>query len=257
MCKLPKIFRIILSAFILISNSFAIERFSIPSLDELKRLHIEGVNGEYNLEKLNSIYATGRILYYTDNETIEREFRIYKKRPNKYRSFFETNLDNKKVQLEITYDGDNAVKLFSHEGREVYRENLEGDELESIKFESKIDGPFLLLLGENKKYITIEGFDYIEGEKCILLSVDEGSKYPYRKIWLSAENFQEVKYDSHVIRNGEEQLEEVYYRNFKNIQGILFPSRTDKFINGKRNFTTFVDNFDVNYGLFDSLFDIE
>ena len=31
---------------------------------------------------------------------------------------------------------------------------------------------------------------------------------------------------------GEEQLEEVFYRNFKNMQGILFASRMDKFING-------------------------
>ena len=59
------------------------------------------------------------------------------------------------------------------------------------------------------------------------------------------------------IAEGEEQLEEVFYRNFKNMQGILFASRMDKFINGKRNFTTFVDDFNVNYGLYDSLFDID
>ena len=62
----------------------------LPSLDELKRLHIEGSNGQYTLDKLNSIFASGRILYYSEDETIERGFRIYKKRPNKYRSFYET-----------------------------------------------------------------------------------------------------------------------------------------------------------------------
>ena len=39
--------------------------------------------------------------------------------------------------------------------------------------------------------------------------------------------------------------------------GILFASRMDKFVDGKRLFTTFVDDFNVNYGLYDSLFDID
>ena len=109
---------------------------------------------------------------------------------------------------------------------------------------------------ENKRFITIVGYEYIEGEKCILLKIDGRSQYPYRNVWLSAEHFQEIKYDRNTTEDGAEKLEEVFNRNFKNMQGILFASRTDKFVNGKRNFTTFVDDFNVNYGLYDSLFDI-
>ena len=87
--------------------------------------------------------------------------------------------------------------------------------------------------------------------------VDERSKYPYRNIWLSTENFQEVKFDRLVLRGDEELVEEVHFRNFKNMQGVIFASRMDKFVNGKRNFTTFIDDFNVNYGLYDSLFDLE
>lgn len=250
--KLPTIAFII---FAFASQLFAEENVEFPTLDELKRLHTEGKNGQYTLDKLNSVYASGRILYYTDDETIERGFRIYKKRPNKYRSFYETKLAKKIVQLEVIYDGESAIQIFSHGGREVYRENLQGEALESIKFESKLEGPFLLVMEENKQYITIAGYEYIEGEKCFLLKIDERSQYPYRNIWLSAENFQEIKVDRISVQESEEQLEEVFYRNFKNMQGILFASRTDKFINGKRNFTTFVDDFNVNYGLYDSLFD--
>ena len=236
---------------------FADVNVEIPTLDELKRLHIEGENGQYTLDKLNSIFASGRILYYTDEETIERGFRIYKKRPNKYRSFYETKLAKKIVQLEVIYDGESAIQIFSHGGREVYRENLQGEALESIKFESRLEGPFLLVMEENKQYITIAGYEYIEGEKCILLEIDERSQYPYRNVWISAENFQEIKFDRITVKEGEEQIEEVFYRNFKNMQGILFASRMDKYINGKRNFTTFVDDFNVNYGLYDSLFNLD
>ena len=252
--KLP---RFVIIVFALIAKLAAQENVEIPTLDELKRLHIEGENGQYTLDKLNSIFATGRILYYAEDETIERGFRIYKKRPNKYRSFYETKLAKKIVQLEVIYDGEDATQIFSHGGREVYRENLQGEALESIKLESRLEGPFLLVMEENKQYITVVGFEYIEGEKCILLEIDERSQYPYRNVWISAENFQEIKFDRISVKEGEEQLEEVFYRNFKNIQGILFASRIDKFINGKRNFTTFIDDFNANYGLYDSLFDLD
>ena len=115
----------------------------------------------------------------------------------------------------------------------------------------------LLVAEENKQYVTIAGYEYIDGQKCFLLMVDERSKYPYRNIWLSTENFQEVKFDRLVLRGDEELVEEVHFRNFKNMQGVIFASRMDKFVNGKRNFTTFIDDFNVNYGLYDSLFDLE
>ena len=47
-----------------------------------------------------------------------------KKKPNKYRSYFETKLAKKIVQLEAIYDGQGAIQIFSHGGREVYREKL-------------------------------------------------------------------------------------------------------------------------------------
>ena len=182
--------------------------------------------------------------------------------PTKSLFFFSYNVmikNNGKntVQLEIIYDGESAIQIFSHGGREVYREKLLGEALEAVKFESKLEGPFLTVMEENKRYITIAGYDYIDGEKCILLKIDDRSRYPYKNIWISAENFQEIKFERIALEEGLEQLEEVYYRNFKNIQGILFASRMDKFVDGKRNFTTFVDDFNVNYGLYDSLFEID
>ena len=89
------------------------------------------------------------------------------------------------------------------------------------------------------------------------MKIDERSQYPYSNIWISAENFQEIKFDRITLKEGKERLEEVFYRNFKNIQGILLASRMDKYVDGKRNFTTFVDDFNVNYGLYDSLFDLD
>tara|TARA_A200000113_G_scaffold82791_2_gene73630 strand:+ start:107 stop:883 length:777 start_codon:yes stop_codon:yes gene_type:complete len=239
------------------SHLTAEETSELPTIDELKRLHTKGENGQYSMDNLNSVYASGRILFYSEDETIERGFRIFKKRPNKYRSFYETKLAKKIVQLEAIYDGQSAIQIFSHGGREVYREKLQGEALEAIKFESKLEGPFLLVAEENKQYVTIAGYEYIDGQKCLLLLVDERSKYPYRNIWLSTENFQEVKFDRLVLRGDEELVEEVHFRNFKNMQGVIFASRMDKFVNGKRNFTTFIDDFNVNYGLYDSLFDLE
>ena len=141
--KLPAIAIIILA---LTAQLLAEEYAELPSLDELKRLHMEGDNGQYTLDKLNSIFASGRIVHYKEDETVERVFRIYKKRPSKYRSFYETKTAKKIVQLEVIYDGENAIQIFSHGGREVYRENLQGEALDSVKFESRLEGPFLLVM---------------------------------------------------------------------------------------------------------------
>ena len=242
--------------FIALFTNLAAENNKLPTLDEIKRSHLEENSGYYSVGKLNSVFATGRIVNYSNDETIERSFRIYKKRPNKFRSFYETKNAQKIVQLEVIFDGDNAIQIFSHEGSEVYRENLQGDALEAVRLESKLEGPFLLVMEENEQYLKLDAIDYVEGEKCFLLRVDERSIYPYRNIWISSNNFQEVKFDRLKIIESGEQLEEIFYRNFKNVQGILLASRMDKFVNGKRVFTTFVDEFNVNYGLYDSLFDV-
>ena len=226
----------------------------MPSVSDLVSLHIENNNGQYNLNKLSSIYAIGRILYFDTEETVERSFRIYKKRPNKYRSYYETKMGKELLQLEVIYNGTEAIQILSHGGREVYREKLEGEALESVKFEAKMEGPFLLA-SENPDFLTVIGYEMIEDQKCILLSLDEQSPYPYRNIWLNADNYQEVKFDRYISDDqGGLLLEEVYFKNFKTIQNVLFASRMDKDIDGKRTFSTFIDNFEVNCGLFNSLF---
>ena len=70
------------------------------------------------------------------------------------------------VQLEVIFDGENAIQIFSHGGREVYREKLQGEALESIKFESKLEGPFLLVMEENKQYITIMAMNILRGKSA-------------------------------------------------------------------------------------------
>ena len=236
---------------------FASDKEQLPTLDEIKRMHVEGSFGSFNLNNLNSIFASGRILYYAENDTTERSFRIFKKRPNKYRSYYETKVAKKNVQLEVIFDGEAGIQIFSHDGREVYRERLEGDSLEAIRFESRLEGPLLLVMEENKEFLRIVEYQNIEGIKCILITVDPRSKYPYRNIWLSADNFQEIKYDRIKKQDGVDILEENYNRDFKTIQGILFASRSDKFVNSKRIYTTFVDEFNINHGLYDSLFNID
>lgn len=244
-------------AFIYIIITFSLagdENLELPSLDELRRLHIEGMSGKYGSDITNSILANGRILNYKNSDTIERRFRLYKKKPNKYRAFYETKSAKKIIQLEIIFDGKNGQRIISHGGQEVYREKLEGEDLDAMRTESRIEGPFLLVLEENKEFLEVIGYEYVEGEKCILLRVDESSLLPYRNIWLSINNYQEIKFDRYINSEGNEVLEEFYFRDFKTKEGVIFPSRSDKFVDGKRIITTFVDDFDVNYGLYDSLF---
>ena len=249
----------ILKAFLfgLFQLANASDTYEIPNLEELVQNHYENNNGKSHFDDLSSLYATGRILHFQDNETIERSFRIYKKRPDKYRAFYETNIGKKNVQLELIFDGSEATQIFSHGDTEVYREKLEGNALEEIRQEARIEGPFLQA-SEEPEYITIEGYDYIGDEKCVVLSVDKRSKHAFGKIWLSLDHYQEVKFERETTNSeGISEIEEVYFKNYKKVQNVLLASRIDKNVEGKRRFSTFIDNFEVNYGLFDSLFIID
>ncbi len=254
---LYRLFIIKASLFALCLSAYVSDPYEIPSLDELVQYHYENNNGKAHFDDLSSLYATGRILYFQDDETVERAFRIFKKRPNKYRAFYQTNIGKKNVQLELIFDGVEAIQIFSHDGTEVYRERLEDNALEEVKQEASIEGPFLLA-SEQPEYITIEGYDYIGDEKCVVLSIDERSKYPFDKIWLSLKHYQEIKFEQKTLDSeGISVIEEVYFKDYKKVQNILLASRIDKNIDGKRRFSTFIDNFEINYGLFDSLFKID
>ena len=56
--KLPSIAIVIFASTF---QLFAEKNLELPTLDELKRLHIEGNLGQYSLNKLNSIFASGRV----------------------------------------------------------------------------------------------------------------------------------------------------------------------------------------------------
>lgn len=251
--KIIQIFLVL--GFIIFAN--ADESLDFPSIEELKSLHYQNNNGKAYFDGLSSLFASGRILRFEDDETIERAFRIFKKRPNKYRTYYETDVGNKRVQLELIFDGLNAVQIFSHGGQEVYRENLEGEALDAVKLEARIEGPFLLVC-EEPELISIDGYEFVENEKCIVLSIDKKCSYSFSRIWLSTEHYQEVKYERHSFdSDGNITTEEVFFKNYKKIQNLLLASRIDKNIDGKRRFSTFIDNFEINYGLFDSLFKVE
>ena len=112
-------------------------------------------------------------MYYAEDETIERAF-VYKKRPNKFRSFYETKLAKKIVQLEVILTV-KCYQIFSHGGRGLSRKSPRRS-TRIIKFES-LEGPFLLVMEENKQYITIAGYEYIE-EKNASIKSDERSQFP-------------------------------------------------------------------------------
>lgn len=228
----------------------------LPTLKSLKEEHIENNNTQYVHNKLNSFLAKGRLLKSGANANEEQLFRIYKKKPDKYRSFHQVTVRNIITTTENIYDGEAAISIVSQNGQEVSRSEIVGEELEKMKREAGMDGPFLLVCEEG--YLTVDAFEMVEGVECVRLIADERSSYPFEKIWLRLDNFQEAKTSQLELGDdGEEQLVEIFYSEFDKTKGTIFARRMDKKINGQLIYTTIIDLFETNYGIYNSFFKAE
>jgi len=229
---------------------------SLPSLKSLREGHIKFNNTQYVHNKLNSFLAKGRVLRQENDKTEEQVFRIYKKRPDKYRSFHAVVIKNIVITTENIYDGKSAISIVSRNGQEISRNPILGDELSQLKLESLMDGPFIIVLNEGT--LKVEALERVEGVDCVRLLVDGNSEHPYRNIWLRLDNFQEAKITQiQKEPNGQEQLVDIYFSEFDATQGTIFARRSDKKINGELVYTTIVDLFETNYGIYNSFFKVD
>jgi hypothetical protein len=228
----------------------------LPTLKSLKEEHVKSNNTQYVHNKINSFLAKGRLLRIGADATEEQLFRIYKKKPNKYRSFHQVTVRNIITTTENIYDGEAAISIISKNGQEVSRQKVLGDELLDIKREAVMDGPFLIVHEEG--CLTVDAFELVEGVECVRLLVDKRSQHPYEKIWLRLDNFQEAKTSQlEISADGEDQLIEFYYSEFQKTKGTIFSQRVDKKINGELVYTTIIDLFETNYGIYNSFFKAE
>lgn len=99
----------------------------------------------------------------------------------------------------------------------------------------------------------IVGDEDVSGRRCYVLTVKEGSKSPFTKMWLEKKNLVLIKAENK--RSGTENIMWVN-SDFRKIKGDWeMPYKTEMYMDGKLTSTAVVKSLEINKGLQEDLFD--
>jgi outer membrane lipoprotein-sorting protein len=211
------------------------------NVSKILESHYKAINIK-QLSKIGTIKYTGTI---TRNDVMPLE--IMKKRPNKYFMIFDVaDITGKQV-----FDGTIAWAVSPWTGNSN-AVDITGDNLTNMKFLADFDG---LLVDWKKKdcSVTIDGEEIIEGNACHkvkLIRPDQVVEYYF----IDKKDFLLKQRSSPRTIRGKETVQHIKYRNFKNIEGIVFPMEQEIFF-GEQVYALYqFDKIELNLNIEDNTF---
>jgi outer membrane lipoprotein-sorting protein len=171
------------------------------------------------------------------------------KRPHKSRVEIEFQND-KAIQV---YDGVKGWKYRPYLGRNDV-EPFSPQELEAASWEDDLDGPLVDYASKGTK-VDLEGVEKVEGRDAykLKLTLKDGK---VRHLWVDTQTFLEVKTEGSPRRmDGRMRHVEIFYRDYKNVNGLMVPHVLETAVQGvKRSYKMVFETVLVNPKLDDSLF---
>lgn len=119
------------------------------------------------------------------------------------------------------YDGSNGWKLRPYLNRRQV-ENFTDAELKTASMQSELDGPLVDYAAKGSQ-IALDGTEKVEGNDTYKLRVTTKAGYVFH-VWIDAKTFLEAKVEGQPRRlDGRDHQVEVYYRDYRNIDGLQIP----------------------------------
>src|ERR1700752_5368090 len=185
----------------------------------------------------------------TKTEQVQLPFTLYLKRGRKSRIELEF-AGKKPVQV---YDGTNGWKYCPCLNGEDF-EPFTADELKAEAQKSDLDGPLVDYAAKGTK-IESAGVEKIEGHDCYKLKLTlKNADVQY--VWIDTQSFLDVKVSGTPRRmDGRMHNVYIYQRDFKTVQGLVFPQVLETAVDGYRDTHKMViESLVINPKLDDSLF---
>jgi outer membrane lipoprotein-sorting protein len=176
-------------------------------------------------------------------------FRLELKRPHKTRVEIDFQND-KAVQV---FDGSKGWKLRPFLNRRDV-EPFTDAEMRAASMESGLDGPLVDYATKGTK-VALDGVESVEGHDAykLRLTMKDGH---VQHVWIDAQTFLETKVEGTPRRmDGRMRPVEVYYRDYKNVNGLMIPYVLETTVQGvKRSHKMSIESVLVNPKLDDSRF---
>jgi len=135
-----------------------------------------------------------------------------------------------KARLELQFKGQTAVQVYDGANGWKIRPYLNRHEIEPFSAEElkiasnqgDLDGP-LVDYAAKGSHVEMDGSEKVEGRDTYRIKVTEKNGHSIHA-WIDAETFLEAKIEGQPRRlDGTEHPVEVYYRDYRNVDGLLIP----------------------------------
>ncbi|NWF50885.1 MAG: outer membrane lipoprotein-sorting protein [Ignavibacteriaceae bacterium] len=221
---------------------FFIGRVSAQSLDEILSKHFE-IIGQKSLSLMQTLSYQGNII----QSGTQVPVRGFIKRPN----MIMTEINLQGVISKQGFDGVNGWIINPFTGDSVARPASE-EELELLMDQADMDG--LLYNYEQKGFsVRLLGQEDLEGQPTFVIELVKPSGNTY-KYYLDARNYVILKTSTSLEYGGSPRLNEYIFSNYKKVQGILVPFKTDIVVDKQMVVQYVFDDISFNRVIEDALF---
>jgi outer membrane lipoprotein-sorting protein len=203
--------------------------------DELIDKNIKAQGGE-KLKAMKSVRMTGNMKM----GPIEAPFTISKARPEKVRMEFTVQ----GMTGTQAYDGTTGWAVMPFMGK-TDPEKLAGDQLDDIKETADFDGPMVDYKAKGNKVESLGKVD-VEGTPAYKLKITRKNGNE-ETVYLDADNFLEIKSEGKRKIQGQEAETETTLGNYKEVDGVLFPTQIENHVKGREGAQTItINKIEVN-----------
>lgn len=228
----------------------------LPSVHEVFRNFTTHNGGLHNLSLLQSAVVTGNIVTYSGDSSVQSNFRLYRKSPNKMR----VQLSSSGIRSNVIYNGEQGWHQTLQENGKRKITEIEGETLSKLSDSSA----FNTLLYSLKNYLTdltVVEFSSIRGRPCVRIDIaDDSLVSEYISIWIDLEHYQELKVtlkEAVDSVSGKPILSEVYYSDHKKVDGCYVAHKSEHYTDGTLTKVTNITQVEFNEGLFDYIFTLQ
>ena len=221
----------------------------MPTVEEVYQHFFDANGGRENIRSIETMVLRGSM---TDGNSASWDLKLYRKRPNKLRM----QLRNAAVQIDSIFNGEQGWQVSIDRDGNQCVSALQGDQLEGIFDMSEFHTPFYLLYSYRDR-LKAEQFEEVNGVVTIRIDVAPEVPLPFASIWISTENWQEVKLlkrSLNGVETGEAASDVILISDHDVVGGVYVARRIENVVGGELRGVITVNDVRINAGIFDSYF---
>jgi outer membrane lipoprotein-sorting protein len=213
-------------------------------VDQIIERYFEAI-GWNNIGKVETIVATGISTQYGQ----ETSFRQIQKRPDK--AYMELLLADGQI-IKQGYNGKSGWMMASRMNTAEPVELL-GPDLKTVKDMGNIEGD-LWNWKEKGHKLALVGIQDLAGKKAYMLKLTKADG-DIDEMYIDTESFILKKMIRKTSIDGSDVEVEIYYDDYRNIEGILLPCRIEQRLNNQQGMVINIKEIKVNMEIDDKIFE--